>query len=75
MKAIQLSQPQSFQRVDIRELTAPGPGQALVRIPSAGIVKLELSRKGSLLAAIGASPCSPAATPKDGNSPTTTLTT
>src|SRR6266542_3490760 len=37
MKAIQLEKPQSFRRIEIAEPTAPGPGDALVRIHRIGI--------------------------------------
>ena len=37
MKAIQLEKPQSFRFIDVAEPTAPGPGQALVRIHRIGI--------------------------------------
>jgi alcohol dehydrogenase len=37
MKAIQLEKPRSFRRIEIAEPTAPGPGDALVRIHRIGI--------------------------------------
>jgi alcohol dehydrogenase len=37
MKAIQLTAPRAFARLDLPEPTAPGPGQALVRVQRIGI--------------------------------------
>lgn len=37
MKALQLEKPQSFRTLDVAEPSAPGPGQALVRIHRIGI--------------------------------------
>src|SRR5678816_4112430 len=43
MKAIQLEQPQSFRRVEIAEPSAPGAGEALVRVMRIGICGTDYS--------------------------------
>src|SRR6478672_7063705 len=43
MKAIQLEKPRSFRRIEIAEPTAPGPGDALVRIHRIGICGTDIS--------------------------------
>ncbi len=43
MKALQLEKPQSWQRIDIAEPTAPGPGEALLRVRRIGICGTDIS--------------------------------
>jgi 2-desacetyl-2-hydroxyethyl bacteriochlorophyllide A dehydrogenase len=43
MKAIQLEKPQSFRRIDIPEPSAPGVGEALVRVHRVGICGTDYS--------------------------------
>ncbi len=43
MKAIRLEEPKKFQRIDIAEPAAPGPGQALVRTHRMGICGTDYS--------------------------------
>src|SRR6266581_7401846 len=43
MKAIQLEKPQQFRQLDIAEPSAPGPGEALVRVHSIGICGTDYS--------------------------------
>src|ERR1043165_1650106 len=43
MRAIQLEKPQHFRPIDISEPTAPGPGQALVRVSRVGICGTDYS--------------------------------
>src|SRR5436190_661258 len=43
MKAIQLEKPQQFRHIDIPEPTAPGPGEALVRVHRIGICGTDYS--------------------------------
>ncbi|MCE9551955.1 MAG: zinc-binding alcohol dehydrogenase family protein [Planctomycetes bacterium] len=43
MKAIELSAPQSFRRIEVPEPAAPGPGEALLRIHRIGICGTDIS--------------------------------
>lgn len=43
MQAIQLAKPKHFQRVDLPEPSAPGPGEALVRVHRVGICGTDYS--------------------------------
>jgi alcohol dehydrogenase len=43
MKAIQLEKPRHFRRIDIPEPSAPGPGEALVRVHRVGICGTDIS--------------------------------
>jgi alcohol dehydrogenase len=43
MKAIQLEKPQSFRRIEIPDVSPPGPGQALVRVLRVGICGTDIS--------------------------------
>ena len=43
MKALQLEKPQSWQRIDIAEPAAPGPGDALLRVHRIGICGTDIS--------------------------------
>lgn len=43
MKAIQLEKPQSFRPIEIPDVSAPGPGQALVRVLRVGICGTDIS--------------------------------
>lgn len=43
MKALQLTQPEHWRRIDIAEPSAPGPGQALVRVHHVGICGTDLA--------------------------------
>src|SRR5712691_2746860 len=43
MKAIQLEKPQQFRQLDIAEPSAPGPGEALVRVHRIGICGTDYS--------------------------------
>jgi 2-desacetyl-2-hydroxyethyl bacteriochlorophyllide A dehydrogenase len=43
MKAIQLEKPQQFRRIEIPEPSAPGPGEALVRVHRVGICGTDYS--------------------------------
>lgn len=43
MQAIQLKEPQHFQQIDIAEPSAPGPGEALVRVHRVGICGTDYS--------------------------------
>lgn len=43
MKAIQLEKPQSFRQIEVAEPTAPGPGEAIVRVHRVGICGTDYS--------------------------------
>jgi alcohol dehydrogenase len=43
MKAIQLEKPQRFRRIEVPEVSAPGPGEALVRVLRVGICGTDIS--------------------------------
>src|SRR5438552_16865572 len=43
MKAIQLEKPEHFRTIDLAEPSAPGPGEALVRVHRVGICGTDLS--------------------------------
>jgi alcohol dehydrogenase len=43
MKAIQLEKPRQFRRIDVAEPSAPGPGEALVRVHRVGICGTDYS--------------------------------
>jgi alcohol dehydrogenase len=43
MKAIQLEKPQSFRMIEVSEPSAPGPGDALVRVHRVGICGTDIS--------------------------------
>lgn len=43
MKALQLEKPQSWKRIDIAEPSAPGPGEALLRVHRIGICGTDIS--------------------------------
>src|SRR3954466_10713840 len=43
MKAISLEKPQVFRRIDIADPSAPGPGEALVRIHRVGVCGTDIS--------------------------------
>ena len=43
MRAIQLEKPQSFRSIEIPEVQAPGPGEALVRVLRVGICGTDIS--------------------------------
>ena len=43
MKALSLAEPKRWQRLEIPEPAAPGPGEAVVRVSQVGICGTDLS--------------------------------